>query len=269
MARTDNRGAFIWYELLTNDVDGARAFYRDVVGWEIAAEGQPLPTGATYRMIARSDGGNAGGVLSLTEDAVAQGARPGWLGYVHHPDVDAAVEQVRAAGGAVHMPAIDMPGVGRMAMVADPQGAAFYVMDPAPPAHDPGATSDVFDPVRAQHMRWNELQTSDPAAAVTLYSGLFGWKQEGSMPMDESGDYLFITHDETAIGAVMPEMPGERTAWTFYVGVDDIDRAAEAVSAGGGTLMGEISEIPGGEFAVHCLDPQGAAIGLVGPRIGT
>jgi predicted enzyme related to lactoylglutathione lyase len=56
--------------------------------------------------------------------------------------------------------------------------------------------------------------------------------------------------------------------WSFYIGVDDIDRAAQAVTAGGGTLNGPIMEIPGGEFSVHASDPQGATFGLVGPRKG-
>ena len=166
------------------------------------------------------------------------------------------------------MPAIDMPGVGRMAMVADQQGAVFYVMAPTPPANDPDATSDVFDPVRAQHMRWNELQTSDPVAAVTLYSRLFGWKQDGSMPMGESGDYLFLTHAGTAIGATMPNNGDDAPHWLFYAGVDDIDRAAKAVVASGGLITIDIMEIPGGEFALVASDPQGAPIGLVGPRRG-
>ena len=263
----DDRGAFIWYELMTDDVAAARDFYRAVVGWEIEVEGQPVPTGTTYRMIGRSDGGQAGGVLEITADMRAGGAETVWLGYIHHPDVDAAVEQVRQAGGAVHMPAMDMPGVGRMAMVADAQGAVFYIMRPIPPADDPAAKSDVFDYEKAQHMRWNELQTSDPKAAISLYTDLFGWRQEGAMPMGDLGDYSFVQHGDGMIGAIMPLMPDmDRSSWQFYAGVDDIDRAARAVSDGGGTLDGEIQQIPGGEYSVHCIDPQGAAFGLVGPR---
>ena len=140
---SDDRGGFIWYELITDDVDKARDFYRAVVGWEIAAEGQAMSTGTTYRMIQRSDGGNAGGVLTMSDDMKAHGGKPVWLGYIHHPDVDAAVERIKAAGGAVHMPPMDMPGVGRMAMVADPQGAQFYVMNPTPP-----------DPTQAMIFKW-------------------------------------------------------------------------------------------------------------------
>jgi predicted enzyme related to lactoylglutathione lyase len=262
---SDDRGAFIWYELVTNDVDRARAFYRAVVGWEIAGEGQAMPTGSTYRMIERSDGGNAGGVLTLTEDMKTHGGKPVWLGYIHHPDVDAAVERIKEAGGKVHMPAMDMPGIGRMAMVADPQGAQFYLMNPTPP--EQGAKSDVFDFARAEHIRWNELWTTDPPPAVALYTELFGWTQEGAMPMGAMGDYLFIQHDGGGIGAIArAQAGGEGSRWQYFAGVDDIDRACAAVTEYGGRLLGEPQQIPGGEYSAYAHDPSGATIGLVGPR---
>jgi predicted enzyme related to lactoylglutathione lyase len=266
MADSTDRGAFVWYELMTDDVPATRAFYRDVVGWDIAEEGQPLPNGGTYRMIVRSDGGSAGGVLEMS-DMKANGGQPGWIGYIHHPDVDGAVKTVTDAGGTVHMPAMDMPGVGRMAMVADAQGATFYIMNPTPPADAPDAKSDVFDPVKAQHFRWNELWTADQQAAVALYTGLFGWTQEGSLPMGPMGDYLFIQKDGVGIGAIGKAQPGgEGSRWQHVAGVDDIDRACAAVSAGGGTVLMEPQQIPGGEYSTYAHDPSGATIGLVGPR---
>ncbi len=261
------RGAFIWYELMTDDPAAARDFYRAVVGWEIEAEGQAMPTGSSYRMIGRSDGGFAGGALEITPDMKAGGASPGWLGYIHHPDVDGAVSALKNAGGTVHMPPMDIPGVGRMAMVSDPQGAVLYVMSPTPPADNPDATSDVFSVDQAQHMRWNELWTTDPDAAVSLYTDLFGWTQEGAMPMGPRGDYLFIQNDDVGIGAIgKAQADGEGSRWQFFAGVDDIDRACKAVTENGGKLLGDPQQIPGGEYSVYAHDPQGATIGLVGPR---
>ncbi|GAB5347887.1 VOC family protein [Alteriqipengyuania sp. 357] len=265
---SEDCGSFIWYELMTDDPTGAREFYRAVVGWEIEAEGQAMPTGGTYRMIVRSDGGFAGGVLEITPDMKAGGAAPGWLGYIHHPDVDSAVSALKDAGGAVHMPPMDMPGVGRMAMVADPQGAVFYVMSPTPPADDPEAKSDAFSVDHAQHMRWNELWTTDQDAAVALYAEIFGWVQEGAMPMGEMGDdYRFIENDGVGLGAIgKAEAEGEGSRWQYFAGVDNIDRACAAVIENGGKLLGDPQQIPGGEYTVYAKDPQGATIGLVGPR---
>ena len=96
-----------------------------------------------------------------------------------------------------------------------------------------------------------------------------GWTQDGGMPMGELGLYRFIQNEGTTIGAVMPLMPGAPASlWTYYIGVDDIDRAAEAVRTGGGSVLQGSDEIPGGEFSLNGMDPQGAPFGLVGPRKG-
>ena len=258
-------GGFIWYELLTPDPAEAKRFYDAVVGWSIAE--QPVAPGLEYRMIGRSDGGNAGGVMTLAEEMQEKGARPVWLGYLHVADVDRAVEAMKADGATVTMPPWDQPGVGRLAMVADPSGASVYLMDPLPPEGQPDAQSDVFSVDQPQHVRWNELSTSDPARAIDFYTRHFGWVQEGDMDMGPMGKYQFLNHGGTMIGAVMPRMPQMPVSlWTFYIGVADIDRAAEAVRSGGGTILQGPMEIPGGEYSLNTVDPQGASFGLVGPR---
>ncbi|KGB57992.1 VOC family protein [Sphingopyxis sp. SE2] len=257
---------FIWYELMTSDPAGAARFYGAVVGWTIAATRDPAAGDVDYRMIVRGDGGNAGGVLALGADMLAGGARPGWMGYLEVDDVDSTLAAIKADGGAVHMPATDLP-VGRIAMVSDPQGAHFYVMDPIPPEGMETQESDVFSVTEAQHMRWNELATSDSDAAIAFYRKHFGWGQEGAMDMGPLGSYRFLQRGEVMIGAVMPLMEGYPVpVWNFYIGVDDIDRAHAAVTANGGTVTSEPMEIPGGEYAMNGIDPQGAAFGLVGPR---
>jgi predicted enzyme related to lactoylglutathione lyase len=253
-------GAFIWYELLTSDAAGAKAFYDAVVGWDI--EAQSSFPGMDYRMIRRGGGGDSGGVMPISAEMREHGARPVWLGYIGVDDVDATVAAIEADGGKVMMPAWDINGVGRMAMVADPSGAPFYVMRGA---SDEG--SDAFSVDRPQHVRWNELSSDDPERAIAFYTRHFSWVQEGEMDMGEMGQYRFLNHNGQMIGAVMPRPPQmPRSAWTFYIGVDDIDRAAEAVTSGGGRIFHGPMEIPGGEFAIDGFDPQGAAFGLVGPR---
>lgn len=264
-------GSFIWYELATSDADAAAAFYGSVVGWKIGANAMPQ-AGMDYRMIERLDGGGAGcgytgGVLALTDEMIGHGAKPGWVGYIHVHDVDAKAAEIAAEGGTILMPATSLEGVGRFAMVADPQGAVFYLMTPEPSADDADAASTVFTVDQPQTVRWNELVTPDDDAAVAFYTRHFGWAQEGAMPMGELGDYRFLQHDDVTIGAVMRKpdsMPV--SGWAYYIGVDDIDRAVAAVQAGGGSLFAEAQQIPGGEYVVNGLDPQGAYFGLVGPR---
>ena len=95
-------GNFIWYELMSPDPDASKGFYDAVVGWDI----EPAPTDEhvmDYRMIRRSDGGNAGGVLRVTPEMAAQGARPMWLGYLNVDDVDATIAAIEADGGRKFM----------------------------------------------------------------------------------------------------------------------------------------------------------------------
>ena len=258
-------GSFIWYELMTPDPAGAAAFYGAVVGWTIQPQGMQMPNGSEYRMIGRSDGGNAGGVLTLTPGMAEMGVKPVWIAYIHVPDVDAACAAVSAAGGAVHMPPTTLPA-GRMAMVSDPWGATFYVMDPTPPADQPDAVSDVYAD-KPQRFRWNQHWSPDAKAAAAFYADLFGWRQDGAMTMPDGRDYLFIYAGETrtgALGTMLPDGPGCR--WEFILGVDDIDRAVAAVTANGGTVNGSVEQVPGGDWAADIVDPQGARIGIVGPR---
>lgn len=264
-----NQSAFIWYELLTTDPDAAGRFYNAVVGWIFGEKAPPeMSGGIDYRQIGRADGGAAGGVLALSDEMVAGGARPAWMGYLQSADVDATAAAIVADGGALQMPAFDIP-VGRIAMVTDPQGAPIYLMKPVPPPNQPDAKSDVFDTEKPQHVRWNELMSSDPDTSVAFYGKHFGIAQEGEMPMGKLGSYRFIQHGGEAIGAIMPLMPGAPgSVWTYYIGVDDIDRAIAAVRDNGGQVVIEPMEIPGGEFSCNGIDPQGAFFGLVGPRKG-
>lgn len=108
---------------------------------------------------------------------------------------------------------------------------------------------------------WNELVTSDPAAAIKFYTGLFGWETE-VMPMPQ-GDYTMFKHDGKPFGGVMATpRPGVPTQWTDYVIVADIEATmAKCESLGGKTCMGPM-DIPNvGRIGV-IQDPQGATIGL-------
>jgi len=254
------KGDFIWYELMTTDADGAKAFYDAVVGWNI---GEGAPEFQGYRMIGRSDGKFAGGVLPLTDEMRQHGARPTWLGYIHVPDVDRAAREIEQAGGKTLM-THDIPNVGRIAMVTDPQGAPFYIMKPIPPADDPNGKSDVFSPTAEQRVGWNELSTSDPAAARRFYGDQFGWTSEQFMPMGEHGEYRFFEQNGVTIGAVAGAMDGQHSHWRYYFRVPSIAKAKEAVEANGGKIVTGPMEVPSGDSIIIGTDPQGAEFALVG-----
>lgn len=253
---TNSHGSFIWYELMTTDPDGAKRFYGDVVGWTI---GDPAPAGdVEYRMIGNTQD-YAGGVLTLTQEMCDGGARPIWLGYLGVDDVDDAVTRAVAAGAKVQMEAFDAPGVGRIAMILDPQGVPIYLMR--------GATDDSSTAYQRRglgHVAWNELMTSDREAALDFYGTHFGYAKAGGMDMGpELGEYSFISHDGETVGAIMTASPEAPTLWQFYVRVPDVDAAADRIKAGGGQVLFGPMDVPTGERVLVGLDPQGAAFGLV------
>ena len=254
------QGSHVWYELITPDPDAAGKFYNAVVGWSF---GERLPGDQDYRMIGRGDGGFGGGVLGLSDEMRQHGARPIWLGYVGVDDVDATVRRFEAEGGKALMPAFDIPQ-GRIAMVADPQGYPLYVMKPVPPADQPDAESDLFSPDAEQRISWNELSTTDPAAARAFYGELFGWESGDFMDMGEFGEYRFLDHDGTRIGALCGVAPGGTGGWRYYIRVPSIAAAVEAVKAGGGAVSMGPHPVPTGDHIIIGTDPQGAEFALVG-----
>lgn len=254
---------FIWYELLTTDVAAAQRFYTEVIGWTVQAGETP---GMDYRHLVAPDGEHVGGMLQLTDQMTAGGARPVWLGYINVPDVDAAVAAIAAQGGTTQMPPTSIDNVGRIAMVADPQGAPIYVMKPTPPPDRAGAQSTAFSRTAVGHCGWNELATPDPERAFGFYTGQFGWTDGGSMPMGAMGDYHFFNDESGMIGAVMKSDGNRPPMWTYYFRVADIDAAKSKVEANGGTVMHGPQDVPGGDYILVGGDPQGAMFALVGAR---
>jgi predicted enzyme related to lactoylglutathione lyase len=258
--RPNPQGDFIWYELMTTDAEGAKAFYDAVVGWNI---GEAAPEFNGYRMIGRSDGKFAGGVLPLTDEMQQHGARPTWLGYIHVQDVDGTAREIEQAGGKTLM-THDIPNVGRIAMVTDPQGAPFYVMKPIPPAGRENEKSDVFSPDAEQRVSWNELSTSDPVAARQFYTGQFGWGADEFMDMGEMGEYRFIEQGGTRIGALCGVAPGQQPKWRYYFRVPSIAAAKQTAEQKGGTIRMGPHQVPTGDWIIIGSDPQGAEFALVG-----
>lgn len=253
-------GSFIWYELMTTDPLGAKDFYDAVVGWNIAAPHDDIG----YRMIQRSDGGSAGGVLPLTHEMQQHGARSAWHGYLNVADINEAVRAIEAAGGRILMGPQEIDQVGPIAMVSDPQGAALYVMSPNPPKDQPGARSDVYSREAPQRVGWNELMTSDQKGAIDFYLGQFGWSKGEAMPMGEMGTYQILSHDGDTFGAIMTKAADKPTRWRFYIRVEDVERAKSTIESKGGTVVHGPMEVPGGDRVLIGIDPQGAEFALVG-----
>jgi len=250
---------FVWYELMTTDPAAATAFYRDVVGWSAADAGMP---GMAYTLLS-AGGAEVAGLMALPDEARAAGSPPCWTGYIGVPDVDAAATRVQAAGGALHHPPEDIPGVGRFAVVADPQGAVFCLF-----AGLPGDAPPQLAPDAPGTVGWHELMAGDRAGAWPFYAAQFGWTQDEAIDMGPMGIYqLFRTGGEMATGGMMskpPEVP--QACWIYYFNVPALDATLARVRAGGGQVLSGPMEVPGGSWVAQCLDPQGAAFALVAPQ---
>jgi predicted enzyme related to lactoylglutathione lyase len=256
---TNPHGTPIWYELITGDPAAAGAFYQKVIGWQDGGcPGATVEGSGDYHVYVAPDGQGVAGMMKTPEGAPPE---PRWFSYIGVDDVDAAAGKIVAAGGSIHMPPTTMEGVGRMAMVADPQGVVFYVMKGSSPE-----ASTAFKRMAPGHGEWNELQTSDDQAALAFYGDQFGWTKDGAMPMGEMGDYSFLGHDGGMIGAVMKAPPGEAPGWNYFFRVGDIDAAKQRIEEAGGSIVQEPMEVPGGDFVIYARDPQGAKFGVVGSR---
>lgn len=261
---TTLQGSWIWYELMTTDATAAKAFYEQVVpGWSLTV-GAPETGG--YGFIANADGGMTGGLLELSDAMCEGGARSCWQGYIGVDNVDASLIAVEAKGGQIAMPAHDVPGAGRMAMVADCCGAPFYIMTPTPPPGGGESTAFSADK-RMGRCGWNELMAADEAKAIEFYTGLFGWALPDAMDMGELGKYQFTSHNGVTTGAIMrtmPEMPV--SMWNHYFWVSSIDAAKAAVEANGGQVVNGPMQVPGDDWIIQGIDPQGAMFALVGSK---
>lgn len=256
------QGSWVWYELMSPDPVGAKAFYEAVVGWSFV---DPAPQTGGYGFIANADGGMTGGLLELSSDMIEHGARACWLGYIGVDDVDASLIAITAAGGAVLMPARDVPMAGRIALAADCCGAAFYIMTPTPPPG--GGESTSFSVSLPGRCSWNELMSGNVDNALAFYTGLFGWTRPEPMDMGEFGKYHFIEHDGIPIGAIMQKMPQvPMPMWSHYFRVPSIAAAAQVVTAKGGQIVNGPMEVPGDDWIVQGIDPQGAFFSLVGGK---
>jgi len=255
---SSSHGRFVWYELMTTDTASAQTFYREVVGWGAQDSGM---SGMQYTMFT-AGGVPVGGLMNLPEDARAMGAPPSWTGYVAVDDVDAGAQQVKRLGGRVHVEPRDIPTVGRFAVVADPQGAAFALFKSANPAQD--QPSDAMAPGR---VGWHELCAADWEAALPFYTELFGWERSEGIPMGEMGTYQLFSVGGQTIGGMFTKPPAMPVPlWLYYFAVGDFDAATGRVTAAGGRVLNGPMEVPGGAWIVQATDPQGAMFALVGQR---
>ena len=248
-------GQFCWYDLITPDPDGALKFYGEVVGWT------PKPVPPAYTIL-EAQGSGVGGVMTLTDEMRAAGVPPCWTGYILVEDVDRSLKTLQALGGGLRREPADIPNVGRFAVATDPQGAVFLLFqqaqDMTPPEVDPGAPG---------RCGWRELMTTNWEKSFAFYSEMFGWTKDQAVDMGEMGTYqTFAIHGRQSGG--MMNMPPQCPSpfWGYYFNVDSADAAAARITGAGGSVRMGPTEVPGGQWIVQAVDPQGAHFALVAPK---
>lgn len=240
-------GTFVWFELLTQDEEASKAFYPEVLPWRV--EPMEMP-GFEYQLLKAGEAG-VGGIVKAPSPQMPTA----WVSYVQVDDVDATAQKVKAAGGQLPMDAMDIPTVGRIQPVIDPQGGMLSLFTPEgemPPLEGPGT------------FHWNELWTKDPDAALAFYRDVLGYTVE-TMPMPQ-GDYHVLKSGDVPCGGVMKAPSAEiPQVWVQYVTVEDVDAAVERATQKGGKAQGPAMEVEGvGRFAIFS-DPQGGMIGVIEP----
>ena len=248
MTQPGYQGRFIWHELLCNDLTAATFFYSRVLSWK----GQPYSAGSPYTLFTAPDGASVAGAMRLSDEARAAGTGPHWRGYIGAEDVDATAARAAQLGARVLQPAQDVPSVGRVALLADPEGAVFGLFRPLPTAASSNSGRSGFS--------WNELAARSRETALAFYQRLFGW--ELRPPMDMGGGFHYQTFGlggQDFGGAY--SIPAERAmppAWCPYASIASADQAAERIVAAGGQIIHGPIDVPGGGRIVQFFDSQHA-----------
>lgn len=257
---TIKHGRPCWYELATGEgkLAAAGSFYREILGWQVEDSGME---GFDYHL-AKSNGDMVAGLMVMPPDVSEM--PPFWMIYFAVDDADKAAADISAAGGSIHRRPENIPGTGRFAIAADPQGAAFGVMQLEPMEN--GQDGAAFDQGKAGRGNWNELMSTDPEAGFTFYSGLLGWQKSTPIDMGEMGTYQLFSHDGTDIGGMMGLGNAPVPCWLPYFGVNGVSPAMDRIKTHGGNVLHGPQEVPGGAFIAIAQDPQGAHFAVVGPK---
>ena len=239
-------GRFGWHGLFSPDTGQLQGFYKQLFGWET----EPLEAGGTdYAMI--SAGGQAHGALGKAFKGAPSAQ---WLGHVRTEDVDEATLKVEGAGGKLEAGPLEMSGVGRVAIISDPQGVFIGL-------HQPQGRGAIPEGIFV----WDELGTTDVDGAQRFYEEVFGWTTR-DMGADFGG-YRIFSRGETDVGGLMSLPDASAPAgWQPYIAVEDPDQTTATAKELGASVVLEPNDVKQvGRLAI-LRDPQGAVFGIIRPE---
>jgi predicted enzyme related to lactoylglutathione lyase len=252
MEAVDVRGRFVWHQLMTRDVAGAKKFYSKLVGWKTI----PWPLDPAYT-VCHADVGPVAGFMEIPAEVPAEVAAH-WIQYIGTRDVDGTADAAVRAGGSVLKAPSDMQGAGRYAILKDPQGATFAIISP----ENARGEDDGVPPLGT--FSWHELATTDNEAAFAFYSGLFGWDAITRMDMGPIGVYLIFGQNGKQRGGMyikpsdMPAPPN----WLPYAHVPNTDKGFALARSTGAQELFSPMDVPGGSRVASVIDPAGAMFAM-------
>ena len=247
-------GQFCWSEVGVRDAGQAKQFYAKLLGWK--AVDVPIDGGGNYTLMRLGDT-DVAGLYELSKEQLAQGVPPAWLAYVAVESADRSTELAKTLGAQVMTGPFDVMTLGRMSVIADPQGAAFAIWQ----AKEHKGSGLLGENGTAG---WCELATKDVHKAKEFYSQLFGWRLDTKS--DKGREYTEIAAGGMQVGGMMALTPDHGPTpphWLTYFMVGDCDEHVGVAQKNGGKVLVPPMNIPKvGRFAV-LADPSGAAFAVI------
>lgn len=239
-------GKFIWRDLLTENSEGVRSFYRELFGWTFRETGDSKYTLILHR------GRPIAGMFTVGKDTKDINESQ-WVSLLSVSDVDAAVSQVREDSGQVHVAPVDVSPRGTVAVVSDSQGAllAFVKTNGGDPPDREAAFGDWL---------WTELWTYEVDRALAFYGQLAGYTHETA---GEKDDYTILQSSGAPRAGILELSTKEiRPHWVPYVRVENAKAIADRVDELGGALvMAPRDDVRDGTVAI-IADPSGAVMAV-------
>jgi predicted enzyme related to lactoylglutathione lyase len=240
-------GKVVWHDLLTEDPVAARRFYGELFGWTF--EDIDLGGGQSYTVIRHRGRPIAGLVDARGINDDVNVSR--WVPIVSVDNLQQAVAHARASGAPVFQEPLEVPQRGRMAVIADDQGAVLTLLQ--------GNTGDPPDrEAGAGDFLWNEHWSADPQRATDFYTGLVP-AYSVTMAGDDAQPYRILKSAGLPRAGVLATPVAQKpSTWMAYIKVEDAGAAAAAAEALGGRVLLQPRQNPrGGEVAI-LADPTGA-----------
>ena len=242
------QGRWIWAELMADNVEAEKSFYREVFGWQFENRG----AGADVYTLVRADGRSIAGIIHYPKPAGAERSAR-WLPLMSVPDPARAADQAAASGGKVLVPSKNLPGRGETSVLEDPEGAVFGVIHAG--TGDPPDAFPSFD-----SWLWLELWAKDASRMADFYRPIGNYTVEREEGPGDRTELRLMASGYPRAGILELFRKDLPTTWLPYVRVEDLKKTVTAVEKAGGRVVIEPSpKIRGGKVAVF-LDPLGAAV---------